>query len=133
MTEKELVARAIGAKKYAYSPYSGFHVGAAILCKDGSLYTGCNIENSSYGITICAERTALFKAVSEGHTDDFEIMAVTGDSESFCMPSGACRQALSEFAPDLPVFLSNRDGEYYRTTVAELLPGSFGPEHLSGK
>ena len=130
MTERELVASAIDAKKNAYVPYSGFHVGAAVLCKDRSLYTGCNIENSSYGITICAERTALFKAVSEGHTDDFEMMAVAGDSSDFCMPCGACRQALSEFAPDMPVLVSNRDGEYYRTTVSELLPGSFGPGHI---
>ena len=131
MTEKELIARAFDAKKNAYVPYSGFHVGAAILCKDGSLYTGCNIENSAYGVTVCGERTALFKAVSEGHTDDFVMMAVTGDSEDYCMPCGACRQALSEFAPDLPVLISNCRGEYIRATVSELLPGSFNSEHIS--
>ena len=100
MTERELIALAFEAKKRSYSPYSHFQVGAALLCEDGSVYLGCNIENASYGATNCAERTAIFKAVSEGQRQ-FEAIAIIGGPENepggFCPPCGVCRQVMSEF------------------------------------
>ena len=99
MTEQEiqkLIDRAIAAREKTYSPYSHFGVGAALVCEDGSIYEGCNIENASYGLTNCAERTAIFKAVSEGHTK-FKALAVVADTEGPCAPCGACRQVISEF------------------------------------
>ena len=99
MTEQEiqkLIDRAIVAREKTYSPYSHFGVGAALVCEDGSIYEGCNIENASFGLTNCAERTAIFKAVSEGHTK-FKALAVVADTEGPCAPCGACRQVISEF------------------------------------
>ena len=98
------------AMQYAYAPYSNFHVGACLVCQDGSVYTGCNIENASYGATVCAERTALFKAVSEGKRH-FTLLAITSDSQSYTFPCGLCRQALSEFAPDLKILCACRQIE----------------------
>ena len=115
----------------AYVPYSKFPVGAALLSKTGEIFTGCNIENASYGLSICAERTAIFKAVSEG-IKTFDKMVITGNTEGPISPCGACRQVISEFcAPDMPVILTNVKGDKKETTVAELLPGAFTPKDLN--
>ena len=131
MTDQKLVELAFSMLEWAYCPYSGFPVGAALLCADGSVYTGCNVENAAYGSTICAERTALVKAVSEGHRDDFVCLAVVGNSRDYCWPCGSCRQMLREFAPDLPILVARGDRSFVRTTLGELLPHSFGPASLS--
>ena len=120
----ELIARAREAMTYSYSPYSHFKVGAALLCRDGRVFTGCNVENASYGASNCAERTALFKAVSEG-AREFTAIAITAE-KSAPWPCGICRQALYEFAPDLRVIVAwgdNRD----ESTLPLLLPHGFGP------
>ena len=130
MTPEKLIAMAKEAMTRAYAPYSGFQVGAALLCGDGSVYTGCNIENASFGPTICAERTAVAKAVSEGHRD-FVRIVVAGRSKDFCVPCGVCRQVLREFAPNMEVICLNGAGEEQVFTLPELLPHSFGPEYLA--
>ena len=123
--QKDLVEQADGMLKKAYVPYSRFPVGAALLTKDGKTYTGCNIENASYGLSNCAERTAIFKAVSEGEKD-FDYLVVTGGTEGPISPCGACRQVMVEFfEPDMKVLLTNEQGKVKETTVAELLPGAF--------
>ena len=127
MTGKKLFDKALKARELAYAPYSQFFVGAALLCSDGSVYTGCNVENSAHTATCCAERVALFKAVSEGKRD-FVAIAVAGGKEGDikpCYPCGVCRQALSELCRgELEIFLG--DGEdVIRTTLAELLPHAF--------
>ena len=99
MTEQELCRAAIAMLDRSYSPYSHFPVGAALECSDGTVFTGCNIENAAYGLTICAERTAIFKAISEGHRD-FKRIVIAGKSEDYCVPCGSCRQVMQEFAPD---------------------------------
>lgn len=125
ITPEKLVEMAMEAQRYAYAPYSGFHVGAAILADNGTVYTGCNIENASFGATLCAERTAIGKAVSEGARQVLAI-AVTSDSEVFTMPCGICRQVMSEFAsPDMPLYLANREGHYEKLRFDEILPHSF--------
>ncbi len=109
----------------AYVPYSKFPVGAALVTKEGKIYTGCNIENASYPLTNCAERTAVFKAVSEGDKE-FQTIVVTADTEGPVSPCGACRQVLVEFCdPEMPVILTNKKGDIKETTVSELLPGAF--------
>ena len=115
----------------AYAPFSKFRVGAALLTKDGEVFTGCNVENSAYGSTICAERTALVKAVSDGHRDDFVSLAVVGNSADYCWPCGACRQMLYEFAPELTVLVARGDREFVRLSLCDLLPHGFGPSALS--
>ena len=130
MTDLELTALAASMHKYSYVPYSHFPVGAALLCRDGTVFTGCNVENAAYGSTICAERTALVKAVSEGHRDDFEVIAIAGQGTDFCWPCGACRQMLYEFAPDLRVLAVRRDGAFESVMLSELLPRGFGPKSL---
>ena len=112
-------------------PYSRFPVGAALLCGDGRVFTGCNVENAAYGSTICAERTALVKAVSEGRRDDFVRLAVAGRSEDYCWPCGSCRQMLYEFAPDLTVLVARGDGGFVTLPLRELLPHGFGPSSLN--
>ena len=129
MTREELKAAAVAMLDRAYIPYSHFPVGAALECSDGTVFTGCNIENASFGPTICAERTAVAKAVSEGHTD-FVRIAVAGGGDNFCVPCGVCRQVLQEFAPDLEVICLNEQGQELTFTLEELLPHSFGPEYL---
>ena len=125
---QNLINRAIEARENAYCPYSHFAVGAALLCEDGTIYEGCNIENASYGLTNCAERTAIFKAVSEGHTT-FKALAVVADTEGPCAPCGACRQVISEF--DIPqIILANLKGNYRVVSLDELLPFRFGAESL---
>lgn len=130
MTDKELIQLAIAMEARSYCPYSHFPVGAALLCADGSVFTGCNVENAAYGAAICAERTAVVKAVSEGHRD-FVKLAVAGQSEDYCWPCGECRQVLREFAPRLELLCVNRDGAWATATLDQLLPHSFGPEQLS--
>ena len=121
-TEKELIEKAVAMLDQSYSPYSHFPVGAALECDDGAVYTGCNIENASYGLTICAERTAAFKAVSEGHRG-FRRIVIAGRCEDYCWPCGACRQVLNEFGGgELEVICLNGNGEAARTTLRELLP-----------
>lgn len=123
--KQELIAEAIQARKQAYVPYSNFAVGAAVLVPDGSIYRGCNIENASYGLTNCAERTAVFKAVSEGATS-LAAVAVVADTDGPVSPCGACRQVLAEFCSgETPVYLANLHGDVKETTVADLLPGAF--------
>lgn len=135
MTEKELCSRALAARKNAYAPYSGFTVGAALLCASGKVYTGCNIENAAFSPTVCAERTAVFKAVSEGERD-FSLLAVVGGkngaiSEQF-PPCGVCRQVLSEFCPpDFPILLVTGADHFEKITLRELLPRRFAPINLS--
>ena len=134
MTELEiqkLMDCAIKARKNAYSPYSHFAVGAALLCEDGTLYEGCNIENASYGLTNCAERTAIFKAVSEGHTK-FKALAVVADTEGPCAPCGACRQVMAEFKIPL-IIMGNLMGNIKIVTIEELLPFSFSESDVTGK
>ena len=131
MSHDELVELAFSMLERSYVPYSKFPVGAALLCKDGSVFTGCNVENAAYGSTICAERTALVKAVSEGHRDDWEVLAVAGDSADYCWPCGACRQMLFEFCPDLTVLVARGDGDYVTLPLKQLLPYGFGPSSLS--
>ena len=130
MTEKELSDLAYSMLTRSYVPYSKFPVGAALLCADGSVFTGCNVENAAYGSTICAERTALVKAVSEGHRDDFVRLAIVGNGSDFCWPCGACRQMLFEFAPNLELIVGRGDRTLTKCTLAELLPYGFGPKSL---
>jgi len=133
MTDQQLVATAFEMLTKSYVPYSGFPVGAALLCKDGTVFTGCNVENAAYGSTICAERTALVKAVSEGHCDDLDRIAVAGNSEDYCWPCGACRQMLYEFNPNMTVLVARGDGEFVSCPLYELLPHGFGPKSLIQK
>ena len=130
MTREELKATAVAMLDRAYCPYSHFAVGAALECADGTVFTGCNIENAAYSPGICAERTAVAKAVSEGHTD-FVRIAIAGRSADFCVPCGVCRQVLREFAPDIEVICLNGKGEEKVFTLPDLLPHSFGPEFLT--
>lgn len=123
MTDGQLLEIANEVRERAYAPYSGFKVGAALLCADGTVFTGVNIENATYTPSICAERTAFFKAISEGHKD-FVKIAVTCDKE-FCSPCGVCRQVMAEHAPELEVLLGNPQGTFKRMTIQELLPEAF--------
>jgi cytidine deaminase len=127
MKPTELIDLARKARKKAYTPYSHYKVGAALLGKSGKVYTGCNVENASYSHTVCAERTAVLKAVSEGETEFEAIAVVTKNGGS---PCGACRQVLSEFAPKLTIYIADKNGEYRTTTMQKLLPDSFTPAHL---
>jgi len=127
-SEQLLVQAAIAASRHAYIPYSQYPVGAALRSASGTVYGGCNVENASYSPTICAERTALVKAVSEGERAFLAIAVVTRNAGS---PCGLCRQMLYEFAPDMIVILADLQGNVQlRTTVAQLLPHGFGPSHL---
>lgn len=130
MTDHELVQTALSMRNFSHAPYSNFRVGAALLCGDGRVFTGCNVESAAYGCTICAERTALFKAVSEGCTSGFTAIAIAGQGEEFCWPCGACRQLLFEFAPGLRVLAAREDGSWMESTMEELLPHGFGANNL---
>lgn len=134
MTKEELCAAAIAAMQNAYVPYSGYHVGSALLTKSGKLYTGCNIENASYSPTVCAERTAIFKAVSEGERD-FAMIAVAGGKDAKLTgafpPCGVCRQVMAEFcSADFTVLLVTGEGTFTETTLGELLPLSFSKDYM---
>ncbi|MBB2479388.1 cytidine deaminase [Bacillus sp. APMAM] len=118
-----LIEQAIEARQKAYVPYSSFQVGAALLTENDKLYLGCNIENASYGLTNCAERTAIFKAVSEGE-NRVKAIAIVGDTEGPISPCGACRQVIAEFSDDnTKIILANLNGDFVETTINELLPG----------
>lgn len=122
-----LIEAAIGVRERAYAPYSNYSVGAALLLEDGSIVTGVNVENASYGLAICAERTAVGKAITAGYR---KIMAIAVATDNAGSPCGACRQVLTEFAGDVPVYLVDGAGNGRDTTLYTLLPDHFGPEHL---
>ncbi|MCP4424731.1 MAG: cytidine deaminase [Chloroflexi bacterium] len=124
----ELITAACEARQKAYAPYSKYRVGAALLAEDGRIFTGVNVENASYGLTICAEQTAVVKMVSEG-AQNFKAAAVC--TENAGSPCGKCRQVMAEFAGDVPVYLVDREGNGRETTLYTLLPDHFGPEHLT--
>lgn len=137
MTDKELINEALKAREMAYCPYSNFAVGAALLTKEGKVYRGCNIENASYNPTNCAERTAFFKAISEGERN-FEKIAIVGgnmDKEitGFAYPCGPCRQVMREFCSPktFEVIVAKNENEYQKNTLEQMLPFGFGPEDLT--
>jgi cytidine deaminase len=131
MEYQELLNEAVKAREFAYVPYSKFKVGAALVSKDGQVFHGCNIENAAYSMTNCAERTALFKAYSDGVTE-FDTLVVTADTDGPVSPCGACRQVISELCDaDMEVILTNLKGDIQRITVKELLPGAFSPKDLN--
>lgn len=125
MTNAELAAAARKAQNSSYSPYSRFRVGAALLCRSGSVFTGANVENSSYGLTVCAERIAVFKAVTAGEKE-FSAIAVAGDGQGFIYPCGACLQVLAEFSPGIKVIVTDENNNYHELTLKDLLPQAFG-------
>ena len=130
MSDQDLVQKAMEMQKFSYVPYSHFPVGAALLCEDGRVFTGCNVENAAYGSTICAERTALLKAVSEGCRTGWTAIAIAGMGADYCWPCGACRQMLYEFAPNLRVLAARGDGSFAEMELSQLLPNGFGPQAL---
>ncbi|MCP3025896.1 cytidine deaminase [Halobacillus sp. A5] len=133
MDTQRLIKEAIKIRDKAYTPYSKFNVGAALLTKDGTLYTGCNIENAAYPVTCCAERVAIFKAVSDGHYE-FKELAVVADTARPVPPCGSCRQVMSEFFhPDLTIHLTNLTDTVKTVKMSELLPFSFSPDDLIRK
>ncbi len=127
--KKQLLEAARTARERAYAPYSNYRVGAAVLTADGVIFSGANVENASYGLTICAEQSAVAAAVSAGNR---EIIGVAVSSENAGSPCGACRQVLSEFGSDMEVWLSDARGNVTHTNLLILLPSQFGPEHLTG-
>ena len=124
MNDRELLRIAKEASLNAYVPYSGFPVGAALECEDGTVYTGCNVENAAYGDTICAERTAVVKAVSEGQRS-FVRIAIYGEGKGYCMPCGSCRQVLAEFSPEMEVLCAKAGGSYVSYPLTRLMPYTF--------
>ncbi|KAL6483549.1 hypothetical protein MHYP_G00084210 [Metynnis hypsauchen] len=129
----DLITKSQEAKEFSYSPYSKFRVGAALVTAEGAVFTGCNIENACTALGICAERTAISKAVSEGHKD-FKAIAVASDmADCYISPCGGCRQFMREFGLEWDVYLSKPDGSFIKMTVEELLPESFGPNDLKRK
>lgn len=127
MTKRDLINKAKEAMEYAYVPYSGFKVGAALQCKSGKVYTGCNIENASYGATNCAERTAIFKAISEGETE-FQSLAVVSSAEDVTYPCGICRQVMAEHMKDAKLYFEDKNGNIIESSVKEVLPYIFDNE-----
>ena len=129
---EQLILKAKEARNLSYSPYSKFAVGAALLCKDGQIFVGANIENSSYPLCMCAERNALYNAMMNGYKkDDFQALAIVADTPEACSPCGACRQVISELFPkDGVIVLANLKGAYQETNIAELLPLAFSSEDL---
>ena len=126
--KETLIKSAVNARKNAYCPYSHFQVGSALLTEDNKIFSGANVENASYGVTNCAERTALFTAVAAGHQ---KIKAIAVSAKGIAFPCGACRQALNEFNPEMTVILTNEDGsDSKETTLSKLLPNAFGPKNL---
>ena len=132
MNPDPLVAAAVAARERAFAPFSGFLVGAALEAEDGTIVTGCNVESASYGLTMCAERVAIFKGVSDGHRR-FKRVAVVTDADTPTPPCGACRQLLWEFAPDAEVILANLRGKAVRYTMRELLPAAFDASQLQAR
>lgn len=132
MTKEDLVMKAIEARDLSYSPYSKFAVGAALLTSNGEIFLGCNIENAAYGLSMCAERNAIFNAYCHGVSqDDIEALAIVADTTDPVSPCGSCRQVLSELYPkDAPIYLANLKGDIKETTIEELLPYSFDDRDL---
>ena len=132
MRKEELIKKAIDARSLSYSPYSGFAVGAALLCKDGEVFVGANVENSSYPLCMCAERNALYNAYMHGKKkDDFVAFALSADTDKPCSPCGACRQVISELYPnDAPIYMANLKGDVQETNIKELLPFAFSEDDL---
>lgn len=132
MNREQLIELAVEARSLSYSPYSHFAVGAALLCKDGSVYVGSNVENASYPLSMCAERNALYSAFMDGKSkEDFVAMAVVGNTDSPITPCGACRQVISELFPmNAPIYMANLRGDVKETTIAELLPFAFDGSDL---
>lgn len=132
MEKEQLINLAKKAREHSYSPYSHFAVGAALLCKDGSVFQGANIENASYPLCMCAERNALYNAYMHGKSkDDFVAFALIADTDEPCSPCGACRQVISELYPsNAPIFMSNLKGKIVETNAKELLPFAFSKEDL---
>jgi len=128
-TEKELIDAAADVRKRAYAPYSNFKVGAAVETEDGAIYTGCNVESASYGLTVCAERVAIWKGISRGVTK-FGRIAVVVDTEELTPPCGVCRQIIWEFCGDVPVILANLHGKTETIMMSELLPRAFDSKFL---
>lgn len=125
MNVEKLLKAAQKAKEKAYAPYSHFHVGAAVLTPSGKIYSGCNVENTSYGLTICAERNAIFQMVNSGEQQISEILVI-GDTEEFLPPCGACRQVIAEFSKkDTILYMCNKKGQWKQTTVDEIIPYTF--------
>lgn len=130
MEFKQLISAAKEARENAYVPYSNFKVGAAVLTDDGEIYKGCNIENASYGATNCAERTAIFKAVSEGHRT-IKAIAVIGSDENLTYPCGICRQVIAEFASeDIKIIIAKDENEFIIRSMEDILPGAFSKKDL---
>lgn len=127
--QEKLIAAARQAREHAHAPFSKFRVGAAVRTKSGKIFSGCNVENASYGLTICAERVAIFKAVSEGEKE-FSSIAVVTDTDKLTPPCGACRQVIWEFCGDVPVFLANLKGKVECERSGKLLPRPFDSSHL---
>ena len=127
MDDKDLVQAALEAREHAYAPYSHFRVGAALLTRSGRVFTGANVENASYGLSVCAERVAAFNAVAAGERE-FEAIAVVTDNG--VMPCGACRQVLAEFGPDMRIIVADAEGNSRTYRLPDLLPGRFTPEDL---
>lgn len=130
MDYTELIKKADEVKQNAYAPYSHFRVGAALLTQSGKIYTGCNVENASYSPTICAESSAIVKAVSEGE-QEYIAIAIISDSEDYTSPCGVCRQRIFEFGSDIEVIMANKNGEYKTYKISELLPEGFNKDSLS--
>lgn len=128
MDNRELIKKAVEAKEKSYSPYSNFKVGAALLTKEGKVFTGCNIENAAFSPTICAERTAVVKAVSEGYKKFLKIAIVAGEDGGF--PCGVCRQVLREFSENIKIIIAKSEDDYIEYDFNEILPYSFGPNDL---
>lgn len=132
MNKEELILKAKDARKLSYSPYSHFAVGAAVETKDGKVFVGANVENSSYPLCMCAERNALYNAYMNGYKkEDLKALALCADTDGPCSPCGACRQVISELFPsDAPIYMSNMKGDVQETNAVELLPFAFSPEDL---
>lgn len=130
ISDQELLSKAIEAQRNSYSPYSRFKVGAALLTESGRVFCGTNVENASYGLALCAERTAIFSAVAAGEKK-FAKLAVVCDCADGCLPCGACRQVIAEFAPDLYLILGTANRHFQVTSLSALLPQPFLPTHLS--
>lgn len=128
-SDEQLIAAARSARENAHAPFSSFRVGAAVRSKSGRIFAGCNVENASYGLTLCAERVAIFKAISEGERE-FDAIAVVTDADTLTPPCGACRQIIWEFCGDVPVILANLHGKIERERSLNLLPRPFDASHL---
>jgi len=124
MDVSHLIEEAQEAMQRAYAPYSGFRVGAALLTSDNQIFTGCNVENASYGLTVCAERIAVFNAISSG-ASEFKALVVVSDGEGYCRPCGACRQVIRECGKNILIIMASNDGRYEAKSISELLPDCF--------